>query len=132
MPKDNTKQKARNKLPLEKRFEIGEEYENSKGLTGVHKLAEKFGCGKTQVSNILKQKTLVREDYKRGFSSAKKRNRTSQYSDENDAVWEWFKNKTEQRIRVDGPIIQEFATKVAEKLGYPEFKASSGWLTRFK
>ena len=50
----------------------------------------------------------------------------------NDAVWEWFKKKTEQRTPVDGPIIQEFAMKAAEKLGYPEFKASSGWLTRFK
>ena len=45
----------------------------------------------------------------------------------NDAVWEWFKKKTEQRTPVDGPIIQEFAMKAAEKLGYPEFKASSGW-----
>ena len=101
-------------------------------MTGVRKLAEKFGCGKTQVSNILKQKTLVREEYERGFSSAKKRNRTSQYSDVNDAVWEWFKKKTEQRTPVDGPIIQEFAMKAAEKLGHPEFKASSGWLTRYK
>lgn len=129
MPKDKTKRKARNELPLEKRFQIVEEYENSKGLTGVRKLAEKFSCGKTQVSNILKQKTLVREEYERGFSSTKKRNRTSQYSDVNDAVWEWFKKKTEQRTPVDGPIIQEFAMKAAEKLGYPEFKASSGWLT---
>lgn len=84
---------------------------------------------KHTVSNILKQKTLVREEYERGFSSTKKRNRTSQYSDVNDAVWEWFKKKTEQRTPVDGPIIQEFAMKAAEKLGYPEFKASSGWLT---
>ena len=50
MPKDKTKRKARNELPLEKRFQIVEEYENSKGLTGVRKLAEKFGCGKIQVS----------------------------------------------------------------------------------
>ena len=70
MPKDKTKRKARNELPLEKRFQIVEEYENSKGLTGVRKLAKKFSCGKTQVSNILKQKTLVREEYERGFSSA--------------------------------------------------------------
>ena len=132
MPKDKTKRKARNELPLEKRFQIVEEYKNGKGLTGVCKLAEKFSCGKTKVSNILKQKTLVREKYERGFSSTKKRNRTSQYSAINDAVWEWFKKKTEQRTPVDGPIIQEFAMKAAEKLGYPEFKASSGWLMRFK
>ena len=108
MPKDKTKRKARNELPLEKRFQIVE-YENSKGLTGVRKHAEKFGCGKTQVINILNQKTLVREEYERGFSSAKKRNCTSQYSDVNDAVWERFKKKTEQRTPVDGRIIQELS-----------------------
>jgi len=50
----------------------------------------------------------------------------------NDAVWEWFKKKTEQCTLVFVSIIQEVAMKAAEKLGYPEFKASSGWLTRFK
>ena len=70
MPEDKTKRKARNELPLEKRFQIVE-YENSKGLTGVRKHAEKFGCGKTQVINILNQKTLVKEEYERGFSSTK-------------------------------------------------------------
>ena len=44
----------------------------------------------------------------------KKRNHTSQYLDVNDAVWEWFKKKTEQRTPVDGPVIQEFAMKAAE------------------
>ena len=93
MATDKTKRKTRNELPLEKRFQIVEEYENSKGLTGVRKLDEKFSCGKT------------REEYERGFSSTKKRNRTSQYSDVNGAVWESFKKKTEQRTPVDGPII---------------------------
>ena len=132
MPKDKANGKARNELPLEKRFQIVEEYESSKGLTGVRNLAEKFGCGKTQISNILKQKAQVREEYERVFSSLKERNRTSQYSDLNDAVWEWFRKKNEQRIPVDGPMIQEFATKAAKKCGYSDFKASSGWLTRFK
>ena len=50
----------------------------------------------------------------------------------NDAVSEWFKKKTEQHTPVDGPVIQEFAMKAAKKLGYPQFKASSSWLTRFK
>ena len=105
-------------------------------MTGVRKLAEKFGCGKTQISNILKQKAQAREGYERGFSSLKNHNRTSQYSNLNDAVWEWFREKNEQRLLiflpVDGPMIQKFATKAAEKCGYSDFKASSGCLTRFK
>ena len=95
------------------------------------KLAEKYSCGKTQINNI-RNKEKVRKEYEKGLSESKKRNRTSQYADLNDAVWEWFKKNTELRIPIDGPLIQEFATKVAEKLGYTGFKASSGWLTRFK
>ena len=75
----------------------------------------------------------MREEYENGLPQSKKRNRTSQYTDLNDAVCEWFKKNTERRIPIDGPLIQEFATKVAEKLGYADFKASSEvWLTRFK
>ena len=59
----------------------------------------------------------MREEYENGLPQSKKRNRTSQYTDLNDAVWEWFK--------IDGPLIQEFATKVAEKLGYADLKAWS-------
>ena len=92
----------------------------------------KFDCGKTQIINNLKQSALVREEYERGLFSTKKYNSTSQYSDVNDAVWEWFKTKNKQRIPFGGPMIQKFATKAAEKSGYSEFKASSGWLTRFK
>ena len=74
----------------------------------------------------------IRRKWENGLPQSKKRNRTSQYTDLNDAVCEWFKKNTERRIPIDGPLIQEFATKVAEKLGYADFKASSGCLTRFK
>ena len=122
--------KPRNELSLDQRFKIVEEHEG--GNSSVRQLAEKYACGKTQVSNILKNKEKIREEYERGLPIARKRNRTSQYSDLNDSVWEWFKKKNDQHVPVDGPMIQEFAQKAAEHLGYSDFKASSGWLTRFK
>ena len=107
MPKDKSK-KTRNELSLKQKFQILEEYEGSNGSVGMRKLAEKYSCRKTQVSNVIRNKENVREEYENGLPQSKKRNRTSQYTDLNDAVWEWFK--------IDGPLIQEFATKVAEKL----------------
>ena len=104
MPKDKSK-KARNELTLKQKFLILEEYEGSGGSIGVRKLAEKYSCGKTQVSNI-RNKERVREEYVTGRTESKKRNRTSQYADLNDAVWEWFKKNTERRIPIDGPLIQ--------------------------
>ena len=49
----------------------------------------------------------MREEYERGFSSAKKRHRTSQYSEVNEAVWEWIKKKIKKCIPVDANIIQK-------------------------
>eukprot|EP00794_Sanderia_malayensis_P014665 gene14665-16191_t len=132
MPKQKSAKRARNELSLDKKFHIVEEYESTNGSLGIRTLAEKYMCGKTQISNIIKNKVSVREQYEKGLPQGKKRNRTSQFSDLNDAVWEWYKNKNDQLIPVDGPMIQEFASQVAEKLGYIDFKASSGWLTRFK
>ena len=131
MPKEKSK-KARNELSLKQKNQILEKYERSNGSLGVRRLAEKYSCGKTQVSNIIRNKDKLREQYEAGLPELMKRNRTSQYAYLNDAVWEWFKKNTERRIPIDGPLIQEFATKVADKLGYADFKASSGWLTRFK
>ena len=132
MPKQKSAKRARNELSLDKKFHIVEEYESTNGSLGIRKLAEKYMCGKTQISNIIKNKVSVREQYEKGLPQGKKRNRISQFSDLNDGVWEWYKNKNDQLIPVDGPMIQEFASQVAEKLGYIDFKASSGWLTRFK
>ena len=87
---------------------------------------------KDEISNIIKNKVSVREQYEKGLPQGKKRNRTSQLSDLNDAVWEWYKSKNDQLIPVDGPMIQEFASQGAEKQGYIDFKASSGWLIRVK
>ena len=124
MPKEKSK-KARNELSLKQKNQILEEYERSNGSLGVRRLAEKYSCGKTQVSNIIRNKDKLREQYEAGLPELKTRNRTSQYADLNDAVWEWFKKNTVRRI-------PNFATKVADKLGYADFKASSGSLTRFK
>ena len=61
---------------------------------GVRKLAELFQCGKTQVSTILKNKEAVRKLYESNASSslcqARKRNRTSEYADLNDALYQWY------------------------------------------
>ena len=126
MPKQKSAKRVRNELSLDKKFHIVEEYESAHGSLGIRKVAEKYMCGKTQISIIIKNKVSVREQYEKGLPQGKKRNRTSQFSDLNDAVWEWYKNKNDQLIPVDGPMIQEFASQVAEKLGYIDFKASSG------
>ena len=46
-----------------------------------------------------------------------------------DAVYEWFIVQRSKNIPVSGPILQEYAKKVATKMNDTSgFKASNGWL----
>ena len=61
-----------------------------------------------------------------------KRSRTAKNSDMNEAIWTWYTMCRHSNILVSGPMLQEEAMIIAEKLGIKEFAASNGWLDRFK
>ena len=82
--KDKSSKRSTNEQSLEQRFQIEEEHERGSGLLEVRQLAEKYACGKTQISNIGKNKDKVIEEYEWGFTQTRKRNRTSQHYDFND------------------------------------------------
>ena len=48
------------------------------------------------------------------------------------AVWEWFERARSLNVPVSGPLIKEKALSFAEKLEMHDFKASNGWLDKFK
>ncbi len=51
----------------------------------------------------------------------------------NDTVYEWFVSQCAKKLPISGPILQEFARKVAQQLDDTStFKASNGWLERFR
>nr|XP_006823578.1 PREDICTED: tigger transposable element-derived protein 4-like [Saccoglossus kowalevskii] len=49
-----------------------------------------------------------------------------------EALLKWFTTARSQNIPIGGPILQSKTEDLAEKLGPSEFKASNGWLERFK
>lgn len=53
------------------------------------------------------------------------------YSELDAMVFEWYDNKAHD-VAVTGPMIQSKALEVANALNQPDFKASGGWLSRFK
>ena len=48
------------------------------------------------------------------------------------AVLSWFNEMRAQNIPISGPMICHKAIDFAKKLGLENFKASNGWLQRFK
>ena len=56
----------------------------------------------------------------------------STFPDLNKALSEWFRKVQARNIPVSGPLLQEKAQYFAEQLGRENFKASNGFLDKFK
>lgn len=62
----------------------------------------------------------------------RKRKREIEYADIDECVLQWFKQCRDNTVSLGGQIIKEKAQMFAEALGHKEFKASNGWLEKFK
>ncbi|KAB0384141.1 hypothetical protein FD755_006058 [Muntiacus reevesi] len=65
---------------------------------------------------------------------AEKRKRTTgaKYGDMDDAVYMWYQQKCSAGVPVRGVELQAAAEKFAQCFGRTDFKASTGWLFRFR
>ncbi|XP_060855630.1 tigger transposable element-derived protein 4-like [Metopolophium dirhodum] len=99
----------------------------------VKELMVKFKCGKTQVYEAIKNKDKLMEQWVSCKNSGKSKRVVSVgYEQVERDLYRWFINCRSKSLPISGPIIQTEATKLAEKLGISDFKASNGWLDRFK
>ena len=64
--------------------------------------------------------------------SSKKEIRFSEYADLNDVLYQWYQLCTMQNMYPEGSLLTEKAVTIAEHLGHTNFKASNGWLHRWK
>jgi hypothetical protein len=99
----------------------------------VKELMVKFKCGKTQVYEAIKNKDKLMEQWVSCKNSGKSKRVVSvRFEQVEQDLYRWFINCRSKSLPISGPILQTEATKLAEKLGISDFKASNGWLDRFK
>ena len=87
-------------------------------------LRKNMGCQRTLFQPGLK--------IKKNFLLRWKNLRESNYPDMDNVVFKWFLSKRGKSILTDGTFIKEKAMKYAKELGATDFKASDGWLGRWK
>ena len=63
---------------------------------------------------------------------SRKRARTSEFVDINESLHKWYLLAVSRNIYPGGAQLCEKAKQIAEHLGFPDFKASNGWLDRWK
>ena len=65
-------------------------------------------------------------------SNKREKVRESNYLDMDNVVFQWFLSQRSKNIPTDGTFIKQKAMKYAKELGATDFKASEGWLGRWK
>ena len=101
-----------------------------KGMTNKE-ATDKAGVPKNTISTWIKNKEKIFQTLEESAPSTKKL-RGCQYEKFDMALFEWFVLQRSQNIPIDGSMIQEKGLSFAEKLEIPDFKASDGWLDKWK
>lgn len=120
--------KKRVHLSLETKIKVVNE---AKSDARVRSLAERFGCGRSQISDILKNKESILLAYESNASTCKKR-RASKFSEVNDALYQWYCMACSKNIYPCGPQLCAKVKEIAARLGVSNFEGTNGWLEKWK
>lgn len=92
-------------------------------------VAERFGISCSTLTSILKKKDIL---LAAPSCSKWKRRKPSEYPKLEECLLKWFSQCRQTNVPISGPILKEKAKMFAAKLGINDFRASEGWLEKFK
>lgn len=96
-------------------------------------IATEFGISQSTLSTVLKNRSKIEENSREIYLGPyRKRMRGATFRDLDKAVFIWFKEVRSRNIPVNGRRLQEKAKIIAKLLGHDNFRASGGWLSRFR
>lgn len=117
------------KLEIIKRLKKGET---------ASSIALDYGVGRTTVNDIKRDADKIENHVSQmqstdGDVKTRKTMKSAKYEQLDNAMYQWFIQARSQGIPLSGPIIMAKAVVMNKKLnGDPNFKASVGWLDKFK
>lgn len=116
---------------LKEKVEILREVDG--GKTSKLEIARKHGIPKSTLSTYIKNKRAIEEAYATdAFTGSRKRLCSAKHPELERAVLTWIKEMRSQNIPLSGPIVMAKAADYALRLNIDDFKASEGWLHRFR
>ncbi|KFM72755.1 Tigger transposable element-derived protein 6, partial [Stegodyphus mimosarum] len=98
-------------------------------------IAQKYGIPKNSLSTILKAREKIfgaKNGNDECGPSSRKYFRESKHPNLERALLVWFRKMRSLNIPIDGNVLKEQAHFFASKLNIKDFKASDGWLQKFK
>ncbi|XP_047636693.1 tigger transposable element-derived protein 7 [Phacochoerus africanus] len=121
-------------LNLEEKMKVLSRIEAGGSLKSV---MDEFGISKSTFYDIKKNKKLIldfvlKQDMPLVGAEKRKRTTGAKYGDVDDAVYMWYQQKRSAGVPVRGVELQAAAERFAQCFGRTDFKASTGWLFRFR
>ncbi|GBO29773.1 Tigger transposable element-derived protein 6 [Araneus ventricosus] len=83
------------------------------------------------LSTILKNRQTIVEN-ETNFTPKQKIVLLRQYDYLDKAMLKWIRGIRDRNRPISGTLMREKAVEFSKTLGYPDFKASAGWLDKFK
>lgn len=96
-------------------------------------LAVEYNVGRSTLTTIMKDSQKYLDVEREGqFSGDRRRLRRAKREDVEEALYMWYRQVVAMNVNITGPKLCEKGKDFAVLLGYKDFKATHGWLDRFK
>ena len=115
--------------PLSEKYKAIQDIE--KGLSKKD-VAEKYGVPFSTLSMWVKSKDKISAAYEKGKNPKTLKLKRAGSKALDKAIFKWFVLAREQNILISGEVLKEKAKSFANELQIEDFKASNGWLDRWK
>ncbi|KFM68266.1 Major centromere autoantigen B, partial [Stegodyphus mimosarum] len=125
--------KVKNVRTVQERLLIIQEAEKNPHEKRVD-LAKRLNLAPSTLNSILAKKDMVKKQYEKlgNLSTKRKTNKESKYAELENILYDWYQQLQLYNIPVDGSIVREKAKQIASDINITDFKASNGWISRFK
>ncbi|RXG69880.1 Tigger transposable element-derived protein 3 [Armadillidium vulgare] len=129
------KKMARKDLSLAEKIALIEEIQNQPANTSHRQLAQITGVPKSTIGRVLQQKEKLQEKWEltdghQGGSQKRERKRKAPEVD--NPLYLWYSTAIQQGEYVTGAVLKRKAEELAKLFGHEDFKATDGWLFRWK
>lgn len=99
---------------------------------GCRRLEKITGVSKSTIARVLSQHDKLQEEWNKNQNSSRKRDRKGKDPDVEEALVQWFSDVNEQDLYVKSSVLKSQAEEFAKEIGHLNFKATDGWLSRWK
>ena len=122
------RRKSHSNLDIEQKAKIIREVEHGRKQSDA---AREFGLNPSTITVIMRKRDKIIQAWQEGATTSKCVKRPK-FDTVDMALFEWFKQIRAKGLPISGTILAENAAEFATQLGFETFKASSGFIEKFK